>query len=241
MLYQIIFPALVVLSLVGIIVFLIKKAPKVAELEGGELKIEDGNNLKKKNFWERFRKRKEKKESGVELSHKFLLILEKTIRKLKLFFLKLENLFTGWSELIRAKRRAKEDEIESENLDGGKSASSVENKIDEIFKRKQEQEMLISKREEIKQENNNEQKSLTEKPKKSKKPIEKKDLFEKILIERIAANPKDIEAYERLGEYYLEIENWNYAKECYKQVLKLNPRNIGARGRMRRLEKMLGK
>ena len=61
------------------------------------------------------------------------------------------------------------------------------------------------------------------------------------LIDRIAANPKDIEAYERLGEYYLEIENWNYAKECFKQVLKLNPRNIGARSRMRKLERILSR
>ena len=70
---------------------------------------------------------------------------------------------------------------------------------------------------------------------------EKKDLFEKILIERIAANPKDIEAYERLGEYYMEIENWNYAKECFKQVLRLNPSSTNVRSKMRELERLLGK
>ena len=76
---------------------------------------------------------------------------------------------------------------------------------------------------------------------KVEKKVVKKDLFEKILIDRIASNPKDIEAYERLGEYYLEIESWNYAKECFKQVIKLNPRNIGARSRMRKLERILSR
>jgi tetratricopeptide (TPR) repeat protein len=63
--------------------------------------------------------------------------------------------------------------------------------------------------------------------------------LEGILIERIASNPRDIEAYERLGDYYLEQENLQDAKECFKQVLRLSPVHRLAKIKIRRLEKML--
>lgn len=66
----------------------------------------------------------------------------------------------------------------------------------------------------------------------------KKSQFEEIMIERVAMNPRDIEAYERLGEYYMQLENYDDAKECYKQVLRLSPVNRKAKIRMRRLEKI---
>ncbi len=68
---------------------------------------------------------------------------------------------------------------------------------------------------------------------------QEKDRYEQVLIERIALNPKDIEAYERLGDYYMENENLNDAKECFKQVLRLSPLSRRARIRMRRVEKSL--
>jgi tetratricopeptide (TPR) repeat protein len=68
---------------------------------------------------------------------------------------------------------------------------------------------------------------------------EMKDRLEGLLIERIAANPKDVEAYERLGEYYMEIDSLNDAKECFKQVLKLDPKNRNVKYRMRILETMI--
>ena len=66
-----------------------------------------------------------------------------------------------------------------------------------------------------------------------------KSKLEEILIERIAINPRDIEAYERLGEYYMEIENFNFAKECFKQIMKLDPMNKNVRYKIRRLEKLV--
>jgi tetratricopeptide (TPR) repeat protein len=70
---------------------------------------------------------------------------------------------------------------------------------------------------------------------------EMRDRLEELLIERIALNPKDIEAYERLGEYYLEIKSYDDSKECFKQVLKLNPQDRNAKYRMKRLENLLAK
>lgn len=68
---------------------------------------------------------------------------------------------------------------------------------------------------------------------------EEKNEYEQVLIERIALNPRDIEAYERLGDYYLEGGSLDDAKECFKQVLRLSPLSRRARFRMRRVEKML--
>lgn len=67
-----------------------------------------------------------------------------------------------------------------------------------------------------------------------------KSQFEDILVERIAMNPRDIEAYERLGDYYMDRDSYDDAKECYKQVLRLSPVNRKAKLRMRKLEKILG-
>ena len=66
-----------------------------------------------------------------------------------------------------------------------------------------------------------------------------KDKLEEALIERIAVNPRDLEAYERLGDYYIERQNLEDALECYRQVLKLSPVNYKARVKIRKLEKVL--
>ena len=58
---------------------------------------------------------------------------------------------------------------------------------------------------------------------------------------QVTVNPKDIEAYERLGEYYMEIKSYNDAKECFKQVIKLNPGNRNVKYKIRRLEYLLSK
>lgn len=70
-------------------------------------------------------------------------------------------------------------------------------------------------------------------------PAPVKNQLEDILVERIAANPRDLEAYERLGEYYMEQGNVSDAKECYRQVLRLSPVHRLAKIKIRRLEKLL--
>ncbi len=71
-----------------------------------------------------------------------------------------------------------------------------------------------------------------------KKKIVEKNKLEDVLIKRIAINPRDIEAYERLGDYYLESKNYQDSLECFKQVLWLSPTHQKARLRIRRLQRM---
>ena len=42
-------------------------------------------------------------------------------------------------------------------------------------------------------------------------------------IIEIAQNPKDSRLYEKLGDLYVEMENWNDAKESYEAAIELNP------------------
>lgn len=228
MAYSLIPPIVVVLSLIGIILFLMKKAPQVRQLKGDITpqkadipSIPAGiapNGSKMKS-----------------VKHGFFLSLEKMTRKLKVMFLRLENRFTSWNESIREKRKNQAErmipeESKEEALPGEfRRQSKVNRRFDRgaAFVRESLQDRLNRP-------------MVSEKAAMPREPQpEMKDRLEKLLIERIAVNPKDTEAYERLGEYYFEIRNYNYAKECFKQVIKLNPANQDAKNRMKKLERIL--
>jgi tetratricopeptide (TPR) repeat protein len=119
-----------------------------------------------------------------------------------------------------------------------------------ISLRKEEEKKILMERKEkfFRQEAfQNEQKEEDERPMVSEKitkeprrvSLMRDDAYETSLIERIALNPRDVEAYEMLGDYYIDRKNFTDAKDCYKQVLKLNPMSRGAKMRMRRLERVL--
>ncbi len=67
-------------------------------------------------------------------------------------------------------------------------------------------------------------------------PVAEDKVKEEALIHRIAENPKDDEAYRELGEYYLSIGNIRDAKESFKVVLKLRPRDLKAKSSLREIE-----
>lgn len=230
MLYSIIPPILIVVSLIGIIVLLMKKAPDLAILEEYEDEASQG-------FLKRVLNKK-------KVSNKLLLILEKITRKIKLMFLKLENVFSAWGDSIKKKRHMKENEGRSFSISERKEilSNDSDDESREFFQRRKSRiKPRVAVSDDVAESERIERDSLRKKAESEKKILEKKDLFEKILIERIAANPKDVEAYERLGEYYFEIENWNYSKECFKQVVKLSPQNRGVKMKMRKLERLLSK
>ena len=251
MIYSLIPPILIVLSLAGIVIFLIKKAPEVANL----IVDHPENNIEKKSLWARITRKEKTEEGGLDFKHKLLLFLEKNTKKLKLLFLKLENIFSVWGESFRNKRKAHEEEkmiqaeeaIEIENvLEATKP--KVEFKAPESFERiaiKQEIKQEVKKPEPIKPEIVRPAQSIEyvqeEKKVKSRIKNNRREVLEKILVERIAADPRDTEAYEQLGGYYLDLDNFNYAKECFKQVLKIDPQSKSVKEKMKKLERMIGK
>jgi tetratricopeptide (TPR) repeat protein len=279
MLYSILPPILVIFSLIFLIVFLMKKAKKVAKLEIETLEEEIFGELEEKRgfFGKIFSQTK--KVNGENAKHFSLAILERLTRKSRIIFLKLETKFGAWSSSIREKRKnsvekspvapaAKEDAM-MERLRAYEVPKRERRGIFGIGKGKKEEGVVEkNKKEEMGDKtanfsirdlksNDTKEKEMfrlpAEEEEKIIKPIisekivspkprsEIKDRLEELLIERIAVNPKDIEAYERLGEYYLEIRSFVDAKECFKQVLKLDPKNRNAKYRMRRLENLLAK
>ena len=234
MAYSIIPPIIIVLSLIGIILFLMKKAPRVRELsdDGPRKRGADVFSPAVSGVAEKNGARMQAVKQG------FFMTLEKTMRKFKVMFLKLENKFTTWNESIKQKRKKHADEEAQKKESEGEIFSGnfqrPDNNGGQKFNRRG-----VYVRESLEERLGRPMVSEKAAVPAMKDP-EIKDRLEKLLIERIAVNPKDTEAYERLGEYYFEIRNYNYAKECFKQVIKLNPANQDAKSRMKRLEKILG-
>ncbi|MFZ2226382.1 MAG: tetratricopeptide repeat protein [Candidatus Moraniibacteriota bacterium] len=236
MLQSIIPPLLVILSVIGIILFLAKKNQQLTKLENDEklAALRNGSGLVGEN----------KTKITAKVGQIGLVVSEKAVRRMRLLFLKSENKFKLLGEGIRKRRTSKLEEKAT-----AETASKESEKLDGILDRT---EKLTPEKKELRERLFLKRKNYQEEPQEKffrpiisdhvvvpKRRREVKDRLEELLIERIAANPKDIEAYERLGEYYLEIKNLEHAKECFKQILKLSPLNSNVRYKMRKLERML--
>lgn len=227
MLNYIIPPIIIVVSLAVLIFFLNKKVPKIEEGLAEDQKRElsgESNDANKK---------------ASRINSFFLHFLEKTGRKSKVFFLKLHNISENATQKIKAKKdramqASEEEKTFAEEPTNNFSVTSAINP--RMQKRNSRAKRAFY---EVKE------KEIPAKPMISQKVVlpesaeDSKVQYEKILIERIAANPRDIEAYERLGDYYSEQENSKDSLECYKQVLKLSPINRKAKMHIKRLERVL--
>ncbi len=78
------------------------------------------------------------------------------------------------------------------------------------------------------------QKQLSEEPSADEQIAER----EKMLIKRIAANPRDVEAYDLLGQVYLVQGNLTDAAECFSQVVVFDPRNLRAVEQLNKIKKI---
>jgi len=210
-----------------------KKAPAVARLEDNQ-NLNSAEEEKEKELAARYAALK--KENRKSFKDKIVV----KVTAAGLFFV---NFFSAGKSTLQKINDGAKAKIEANRI--AKNHKTQKEAQDDFFRRRADSQIQIVDEEQYFPEaapaETLEETEMAVKKEESESKAEKKDLFEKILIDRIASNPKDIEAYERLGEYYLEIENWEYAKECFKQVIKLNPRSINARSRMRKLERILSK
>lgn len=220
MLYSIIPPILFIISLIAIMLFLAKKA--------SEMNLEREENVEKRGLFQSVSKRI-KRVKWYHALHILVVILEKAIHGLKQSFLGVESRIKIWKKKARQK---KEQEASGKGL---VSEKSILDKLKD-YKLEKKQHLEDDEIEEVRPMISDEVASPQ-----PKIEMETKDRLEELLIERIAINPKDTEAYERLGEYYMEIKNHEFAKECFKQIMKLDPLNRNVKYRMRKLENLLSK
>jgi tetratricopeptide (TPR) repeat protein len=181
----------------------------------------------------------EKKESDSKLvvnaKAKGLHLLERMSHWFKIFSLKFHN----WNEnkLKILKRKKTEVNVAKEKLarkENKRRIIPVARKID-IQVSKREQKEIQARQKARKIERLGMKGAMVSE--KAVHPDNIRKELEEALIERIAADPRDIEAYERLGDYYISQNSPIDAQACYKQVLKLNPQNLTVRGKLDRLNK----
>ncbi len=235
--YSLIPPILVVLSLAAIITFLFKKSQQVSEIK--EPQASPSGLAEKKVFSEKIG-RIFKKVNWQEIKHGLLAFLERIIGNIRRTFLKMEVIFGSWVQSLRKKRNKELIEIKEK----AEEKEIIDKIKDYKFENLKKYAPQSQKATGVNQEPETEKTFkpiISEKVVKPKIQIEIKSRLEELLIERVASNPRDIEAYERLGEYYLEMESLEFAKECFKQILKLNPSNRNAKYKIRRLENLLSK
>lgn len=214
MLSYILPPIIIILATVALIFFLFKKVSE-SPINGSLSEDRDrhrGNATASKL-------------PGI-FKHSVLKFLEKSIQRMKLISLKFHNVSNEWVRNIRKKRQQVELEVTAKESDD----ADVESVEDESVQRKEEEDEIRPM-----------VKSTVVHPDAKVGRTPQQSQLEDILIRRIAINPKDIEAYERLGDYYSEQSNLPDALECYKQVLKLSPIHYKAKAKIRSIEKMIGR
>lgn len=222
MLNYILPPIIIVISVSILIMFLFRKADQIP---AGEF-IADEN-----------KREKEKKSTKIMsvISQFGLRVLERLMHHSKLLSLKFHNVSNAWFQTIREKRKRNIEMQKEINEQSISSKHPTENENDQQIT----QEAALQPADIFAQKKSEPRPMVREfvaMPQKANK--KEKNQLEEVLIKRIAINPKDIEAYERLGDYYLESENFQDSLECFKQVLLLSPSHHKAKSRIRRLERM---
>lgn len=210
MLNYILPPIIIIISVSILIMFLFRKA---AQIPAGDFIIEE-------------QKRESEKKSVKVMSAigQFgLKFLERLMHHAKLLSLKFHNVSNVWFQTIREKRQRSaqlQKELQEQKL--AKFSASTDD-VDNIIVERQIVRPMVRENVTMPQQ---------------QVKLKEKNKLEDALIKRIAINPKDIEAYERLGDYYMESENFQDSLECFKEVLRLSPTHQKARLRIKRLERI---
>ncbi|MFA6184321.1 MAG: tetratricopeptide repeat protein [Parcubacteria group bacterium] len=242
-LYFILPPVVIVISLAIIIFLISKRSLEIAkEIENGE----DG---------------KIESRISMEFKSRWLHFLEKIAHIFKVLSLKTHN----WTEkrltFIKNRKNEIESDLDKKDFEENGLGGLVESK-DEILGELVESEPVVKevvnsmdavrnnstekkggifnrgrgiKKEELDIRDAREERIMISKE--ATYPEENKEELESLLVERIASDPRDIEAYERLGDYYVSQGNKVDAESCYKQVLKLNPQSLSVRNKLSRFKR----
>ena len=226
------------LGLVGILVIVLRKIPILVALpDRPEVVLPRTPILKKIR-----KKLLEIRESDLKV--KFLSFIEKEIRKFRLFFLKTDNLLMslikktqGQTEIWRVRSKNFLIRQQAKKLERIKTLEKIEreevkelineaknNQAAQSTGKKEKKDKLVDSKEPLKQTENN--------------FLENSDEKEEELIKLIAKNPKNGEYYYQLGIFYVHQKNFQDAKKCFQQVLKLDQENEEAQRRLGEIKKL---
>lgn len=187
---------IIIISIAGIIFILAKKIPALSSFSDNK-KISDINGDKKIKTPDAIQKiwLKIKSFKYSAYFHKSLELSEKVLRKLKILFLKLENIISSWAESIR--QQSQKVKIRREGI--GIEVKSKNNK----------EKIHIT--------------ASDSKTAQEQRELEEFKKAEEEFIQAITRNPRDAENYRKLGELYAQKNNIDDAREAFRQILKINP------------------
>ena len=220
--FNIILYIIIGLSFVGLGFIVYRKIPVLSNLSEEEITI-----LKRKKGI--IQKIKE-----IDYKHhwlNFIISLEKFLRRLKIVFLKIENMLTKWigglrgkSQIMTQKSKDWIRQREIKRRESKKSSSNDEKKEVSIkINKKEDESQLI-------EEEDNDELSISE----LKKPIKEEQEW----IDLIVENPNNITAYKFLGLLYWKQHNYSDAKSSLEMSVKMGCKDRKVKEILNELKKM---
>lgn len=212
---------LIFFSLIGLAIVLFRKIPLLANLSEEEMTI--------------LSRRKSLIQKVQEIDYKqrwlnFIIGLEKFLRRVKINFLKIENLLTKWIGWLRNRSQIMTQ----------KSREWIKQKE---MRRRQKREALLNKQTaeisvKIDKEETNEPSSEEDADQlpisELKKPIKEEQRWIDLIIE----NPKNITAYKFLGLLYWKQHSYNDAKASLEMAVKLGSKDRKVKEALEELKKL---
>jgi tetratricopeptide (TPR) repeat protein len=219
-------PIILVAALTALVIILGKKSGDLKKIKAFRFRSETSDQ---QNTW-----KTRLKSVGAKTLH----LLEKILDFIKIIFKKTEQIVSGWAAKLRARRNGKKIEaILPEEIANNPDETKI---IQEIEKTEQISANLSKSSEDPRQIGSGVivRKKIIDEPIiiPKKEPLPEDKVKEAALIYRIAENPKDLEAYREIGDYYMDIGNIKDAKESFKMVLRLRPRDLKAKSSLREIE-----
>lgn len=226
-------PIILVAALAGLVIIIGKKSAALKKTDSFQMKSAFSDD--KKRDW-KYRL----KSIGKTILH----LTEKLLVLTRISFKKIEQVSSNWALRLKAKRSGRKVEdvsLEKTSLEEKLGASEASVKI--VQKMTENNDIyagLDQGGEKITYVNSEviSRRKIQDEPViiPKKEPLPEDRVQEAALIYRIAENPKDIEAYREIGDYYMGIGNIKDAKESFKMVLKLRPRDLKAKSSLREIE-----
>ncbi len=244
-------PQVVIIFSAGIIIFILgKNIPKVKEMQDDDLLFENKSRKEKKKFSYLCGRltRRIKKESYQEKADLVWKWLEKSLRKIRIKFLKLDNKIVPVLEELKKKNisRDNEPELKKEADNNDEKHGDDENAVSDVEFDKSEKDEendfgfgdLNNTAEKNVFADKSEDKLQTDKVANEEK---KKSSKEKEYIDSILKNPTDIKAYWKLGIIYSRRKKYKDSISCFRQIIKIDPGYTKAKKKvvdlMRRMKK----
>lgn len=229
--------AVLVLSILGVLVIIFRKIPVLLSLP------ERPEIILPKTSWLKRIKKKiiELKEGNLKV--RLLSFIEKEVRKFRLFFLKTDNFLDslikklqGKAEIWRVKSRNFLAHQQAKRLERIKTLEKIEKEEPQLLIKEVENENIQNNKQDSGRDRTKTKQQLESKEKGNNQKSEKDEESE--LIRLIARNPQEGRYYYQLGIFYVRQKNFEDAKKCFQQVLKLDKENEEALRRLGEIKKL---